>query len=101
MEVVVIGQQHYCDCQFQNDVSDLFLYLNTVTNVGNNNYDNRYSKQVSYSGSAGNALIGQTITLTTSGKLPAKRSYWLRIGARTTYGLKQYNYTDIKKVTLP
>src|SRR5882672_5404606 len=27
---------------FQNDVSDLFLYLNTVTNAGNNNYDNRY-----------------------------------------------------------
>lgn len=86
---------------FQNDVSDLFLYLNTVPNVGNNNYDNRYSRQVTYSGSAGNALLGQTIVLTTTGKLPSKRSYWLRVGARTTYGLKQYNYTDIKKVTLP
>jgi len=86
---------------FQNDVSDLFFYLNTVPFVGNNNYDNRYSRQVTYSGSAGNALLGQTIALTTTGKLPPKRSYWLRVGARTTYGLKQYNYTDIKKVTLP
>jgi hypothetical protein len=86
---------------FQKDVSDLFFYLNTVPYVGNNNYDNRYSKQVTYSGSAGNALLGQTIVLTTTGKLPPKRSYWLRVGARTTYGLKQYNYTDIKKVTLP
>ena len=86
---------------FQNDVSDVFLYLNTVPYVGNNNYDNRYSRQVNYSGAAGNALLGQTITLTTPGKLPPKRSYWLRVGARTTYGLKQYNYTDIKTIAAP
>ena len=86
---------------FQNDVSDVFLYLNTVPYVGNNNYDNRYSRQVSYSGTAGNALLGQTITLTTNGKFPPKRSYWLRAGARTTYGLKQYNYTDIKMIAAP
>ena len=47
------------------------------------------------------ARPSQVITLTTEGKVPPKRSYWLRVGARTTYGLKQYNYTDIKKVTLP
>jgi len=86
---------------FQNDVSDVFLYLNTVPYVGNNNYDNRYSRQVSYSGTGGNVLLGQTITLTTTGKLPPKRSYWLRAGARTTYGLKQYNYTDIKTIAVP
>jgi len=86
---------------FQNDISDLFLYLNTTPYTGNNDYDNRYSKQLTYSGSDGNNFLGQTITLTTAGKLPAKRSYWLRVGARTTYGLKQYNYTDIKKVVIP
>jgi len=86
---------------FQNDVSDINLYINSVPYVGNNNFDNRYALTVSYNGSDGNALLGQTITLTTTGKLPGKRSWWLRVGARTTYGLKQYNYTDIKKVTLP
>lgn len=83
---------------FQSDVSDVFLYLNTVPTIGNNNYDNRYSKQTSYSGSAGNAILDQTLTLKTSGKLPGKRKYWLRVGARTTYGLKQYNYTDVKTI---
>jgi len=91
---------------FQKDVSDIFFFVNTVPYVGsssgNNDYfDPRYSHTVSYSGSDGNAQLGQTITLTTEGKLPPKRSYWLRVGARTTYGLKQYNYNDIKKVTLP
>lgn len=86
---------------FQNDVSDINLYINSVPYVGNNNYDNRYASMTSYNGQDGNARLGQTITLTTSGKLPGKRSWWLRVGARTNYGLKQYNYTDIKKVTLP
>ena len=87
--------------KFQADVSDVFFYLNSVPFVGNNNYDNRYSKQLTYSGTTGNAILGQTLTLTTTGKLPAKRSFWLRVGARTTYGLKQYNYTDIKTIVVP
>jgi hypothetical protein len=86
---------------FQSNVSDIFFYLNTVPNVGNNNYDNRYSSQLTYSGTTGNDMLGQTLTLTTNGKLPAKRSYWLRAGARTTYGLKQYNYTEIKTIAVP
>jgi hypothetical protein len=86
---------------FQADVSDVFFYLNTVPFVGNNNYDNRYSKQLTYSGSAGNNVLDQTLTIKTSGKLPPKRSYWLRVGARTAYGLKQYNYTDIKTIAVP
>jgi hypothetical protein len=86
---------------FQADVSDVFFYLNTVPFAGNNNYDNRYSKQLTYSGSAGNNILDQTLTIKTNGKLPPKRSYWLRVGARTTYGLKQYNYTDIKTIAVP
>lgn len=91
---------------FQNDISDIFLFLNSEPYVGSSTgntsyFDDRYSHKVSYNGSDGNAFLGQTITLTTERKLPPKRSYWLRVGARTNYGQKQYNYTDIKKVTLP
>jgi hypothetical protein len=89
------------NANYMADVSDVFFYLNTVPNVGNNNYDNRYSKQVTYSGTTGNDILGTTLTLTTSGQLPAKRSYWLRVGARTGYGLKQYNYTASKKIDIP
>ena len=89
------------DPKFQADVSDVFFYLNTVPYVANNNYDNRFSKQNTYSGTAGNNILDQTLTIKTNGKLQPKRNYWLRVGARTTYGLKQYNYTDIKTVSIP
>lgn len=86
---------------FQADVSDVFFFLNTVPNVGNNNYDNRYSKKIEFSGTEGNDILSKTLTLTSDGKLPGKRPFWLRVGARTTYGLKQYNYTESKKIDIP
>jgi hypothetical protein len=89
------------DPAFQADVSDVFFFINSVPYVGNNNYDNRYSTQMTYSGGAGNAILDSTLTIKTTGKLPTKRSFWLRVGARTGYGLKQYNYTDIKTVAIP
>lgn len=98
---IVFEVEPFLRVEWVSDVSDINLYINSVPYVGNNNFDNRYALTASYNGSDGNALLGQTITLTTTGKLPGKRSWWLRVGARTTYGLKQYNYTDIKKVTLP
>jgi hypothetical protein len=90
------------DPAFQNDITDVHLFLNSNKFVGNNNYDNRYSPQIDFSGSSANAQLGQTITLTTKGgPLPTKRDYFLRIGARTNYGLKYYNYTDVKTISVP
>lgn len=87
---------------FQQNVSDVFLFVNSNSYVGNNNYDNRYSQRTVYSGTNGNGQIGQTITLTTNGgSLPGKRQYFLRVGARVAYGLNYYNYTDVKTVTVP
>lgn len=87
---------------FQQNVSDVFLFVNPNTYVGNNNYDNRYSQRTVYSGTNGNAQLGQTITLTTNGgMLPGKRQYFLRVGARVAYGLNYYNYTEVKTVTVP
>jgi hypothetical protein len=90
------------DPNFQQDITDVHLFVNSNKFVGNNNYDNRYSPQINYSGSDGNVKVGETITLTTTGgPLPTKREYFLRVGARTSYGLKYYNYTDVKIVTVP
>lgn len=89
---------------FQLNITDVYLFVNATKYVGNNNYDNRYSTKVSYSGSNGNALIGQTVTITTntaSGALPGKRDYFLRVGARIQYGLNYYNYSEVKTVTVP
>jgi hypothetical protein len=90
------------DPAFQQDISDVELFVNSNKFVGNNNYDNRYSPKIVYNGSDGNAQVGQTLTFTTiGGPLPTKREYFIRIGARTNYGLKYYNYTDVKTVTIP
>jgi hypothetical protein len=90
------------DPNFQQDITDVHLFVNSNKFVGNNNFDNRYSPQIDYNGSDANAQVGQTITLTTKGgPLPTKREYFLRVGTRTNYGLKYYNYTDVKTVTVP
>jgi hypothetical protein len=90
------------DPSFQQNITDVHLFLNSNKFVGNNNYDNRYSPQIDFNGSSANAQLGQTISLTTKGgPLPTKRDYFLRVGARTDYGLKYYNYTDVKTISVP
>ena len=86
---------------FQQNVTDIFLFVNPVPYIGNPNKDDRYSQQISYSGTNGNSLAGQTITITTKGQLSTSRDYYLRVGARIDYGLKYYNYTDVKKISIP
>jgi hypothetical protein len=87
---------------FQANITDVYFFINSNPYVGNNNYDNRFSTQVTYNGADGNDQIGQTITITSSGgKMPDKRTYYLRVGARVDYGLKFYNYTEVKSVAAP
>jgi hypothetical protein len=77
---------------YQQDITDINLYVSNTQYDGNNNYDPRYSKLVSYSGSTGTALLGQVITITTTGgALPAQDVYF-RVGARINAGLDEYNY---------
>ncbi|HTI91340.1 MAG TPA: DUF3823 domain-containing protein [Puia sp.] len=86
---------------YQQHVTDINLYVSDTKYDGNNNYDNRYSKLTSYSGSDGDALLGQTITLTTTGgALPAQDVYF-RVGARIGVGLNQYNYAAPVSITYP
>lgn len=85
---------------FQQNITDLWLFVSPSIYVGNNNFDSRYATHVTYAGTAGNAIIGTTVTLTTiGGALPAK-DYFLRVGSRIDYGLKQYNYNEPKVVTI-
>jgi len=87
------------DWQF--NVTDVYLFVSEVPYVGNSNFDSRYSTQVTYSGTAGNALLGQTITINTK-VMPGSRNYYIRVGARTADNVqKRYNYTDVKMVAIP
>lgn len=86
---------------FQLDITDAYLFESPFPYVGNNNKDDRYSNQVRYNGSEANNLLGQTITITTKDKLPTQRDLYFRVGARVAYGLNYYNYTEVKKITIP
>ncbi|SHN36816.1 DUF3823 domain-containing protein [Mucilaginibacter sp. OK098] len=86
---------------YQLDVTNINLYVSNTQYDGNNNYDPRYSALVSYSGSAGTSLLGQTITITTiGGALPAQDVYF-RVGARINAGLDEYNYSTPVNVQYP
>jgi hypothetical protein len=86
---------------YQLDVTNINLYVSNTQYDGNNNYDPRYSTLVSYSGSTGTSLLGQTITITTiGGALPAQDVYF-RVGARINAGLDEYNYSTPATVPYP
>jgi hypothetical protein len=83
---------------FQQNITNLALFVCPYEYVGNNNFDNRYSTVLSYTGTTGNAIAGQTITLT-SKPLP-KKDWFLRVGSRIAYGTNRYNYSTIQMVTI-
>lgn len=86
---------------FQQNITDVFLFVNNTEYIGNNNFDSRYSVQVNFSGSTGNTILGRELSLTTKGRLPTQRDVFVRIGARIDYGLKYYNYSEPKKLAIP
>jgi hypothetical protein len=87
---------------FQNNITDISLFVNTSQYVGNNINDASRTARLTYTGNAANSVLGTTLTLTTiGGALPTGRDYYVRVGSRTDYGLKQYNYNEPKLVTVP
>ena len=77
---------------YQGNLTDINLYVSNTQYVGNNNYDPRYSKRTSYNGTDGNSLLGQTISITTTGGTLPPQDVYFRVGARIAAGLNQYNY---------
>jgi hypothetical protein len=86
---------------FQLNVSDINLYVSNTQYDGSYNYDQRYSRLVSYSGSNGTKLLGQVITMTTQGGSLKAQDIYFRIGARVKYGSNYYNYSTPVSITFP
>jgi hypothetical protein len=84
---------------YQLNITNLVLFVSPYQYIGNNTYDARYATTLSYSGTTGNAIVGQTITMTTTGVLP-KQAWYLRLGSRVAFGTNRYNYSTIKMVTI-
>jgi len=89
------------DPDYQQDLTDINLYVSNTKYDGNNNFDPRYSKLTSYSGSNGTALLGQTISITTIGGALPLQDVYIRVGARISAGLNQYNYNAPVSITYP
>lgn len=88
--------------EYHKALSEVYLFLNSSSSyVGDNNKDDRYS--VRMDDATKQNCIGQTVTLTTP-KLPGKRNYYVRVGARIDHeidGRRRYNYNEPKTVTVP
>jgi hypothetical protein len=81
------------NADYQQDVTDINLYVSNTQYDGNNNYDPRYSKLTSYSGTDGTVQLGQTISITTTGGALQQQDVYFRVGARINAGLNEYNYS--------
>jgi hypothetical protein len=86
------------------NVTDVRLFVSQLPYVGYRDWDNRYTTQVNYSGKSFDALLGQPITITTSGVIPAGRTMFIRAAARINYAtenIKRHNYNAAVRVDIP
>jgi len=80
------------------DITDVTLFVSESPSVGYR--DSRpgtspYSVQVNYNESDFNSLLGQPVTVTSTGTIPAGRTVFVRAGARMRYqtiGMQHNNY---------
>ncbi|GGA83414.1 DUF3823 domain-containing protein [Puia dinghuensis] len=101
VSVQVIITRGTANPAYQQDITDINLYVSNTKYDGNNNYDPRYSKLTAYSGAAGTGLLGKTITLTTIGGALPQQDVYFRVGARINAGLDEYNYSTPVSITYP
>jgi len=84
-------------------LTDVFFYISNTNFVSNASFDNTLSNDITtYNGLSGNALLGQTITITSKVALGTSQGYYLRVGARTADNVnKRYNYTSVLLLNFP
>jgi hypothetical protein len=86
------------------NVTDVRLFVSEVPYVGYREWDNRYTTEIDYSNNSFDALLGQTVTITTSGVIPAGRTVFIRAAARINYAtenIKRHNYNAALRVDMP
>lgn len=85
------------------NVTDVRLFVSQVPYVGFREWDNRYSTEVDYSGNSFEALLGQPVTITTQGVIPAGRKVFIRAAARINYAtenIRRHNYNEAISVDI-
>lgn len=89
------------------NVTDIQLFVSYSSSVGYRARDERWSNKIEYSGTAFNALLGQTITIESTGTIPSGRAVFVRAAARINYdtpkgsGTRRWNYNEATQVIVP
>ncbi len=86
------------------NVTDVRLFVSQVPFVGYREWDNSYSTEVGYAGNSFDALLGQPVTITTNGVIPAGRTVFIRAAARINYAtenIRRHNYNAAIRVDIP
>lgn len=83
------------DPNFQQPITDVGLFASRYKFVGNYSSNSALTQRLQFSGTDGNANIGKTMSLTTAAPLTINgvKIWFLRVGAKTNFGLQHYNYT--------
>ena len=86
------------------NVTDIRLFVSQLPYVGYRDWDNRYSTEINYDGNSFDAELGQPVTITTNGVIPAGRTVFIRAAARINYAtenIKRHNYNEAIRVDIP
>lgn len=86
------------------NVTDVFFVVSNTDFISaqSGDFETPLSNDITYSGTAGNAILGTTLTIKSKGKLGVHQGYYLRVGARTADNVnKRYNYTTVKMLNVP
>lgn len=89
------------------NVTDIQLFVGYSSTMGYRARDTRWTNEITYTGSEFNALLGETITITSKGTIPAGRTVFVRAAARINYdtpagsGTRRYNYNEVLELMVP
>jgi hypothetical protein len=89
------------------NVTDIQLFVSYSSSVGYRARDERWSGKLEYTGSAFNALLGETITIESNGIIPSGRAVFVRAAARINYdtprgsGTRRWNYNEPMQLLIP
>lgn len=91
------------------NVTDIQLFVSYSSTVGYRARDTRWSNDIEYSGSAFDALLGETVTIESNAAspIPSGRVVFIRAAARINYdtpkgsGERRYNYNEPVQVMIP
>ena len=89
------------------NVTDIQLFVSYSSSVGYRARDERWSNKIEYTGSAFNSLLGETVTIESTGTIPSGRAVFIRAAARINSdtpkgsGIRRWNYNEPMQLLVP